>query len=350
VDSEDLRDLLKSGYDTHAAQIHSGDDFTARHHGRVSRSVGRRRMVRHAAVTGGAFASVSALAVGATTLVEYAQDDTGDSPASPSASPASTSTSLPAWVPPLPSSPAPGVVTDDATLRLVLDAQAPRQASAPPTSVACGAPAAPYVAPFFEEATARILRPDTLYPTYLDPSYVAQPDDRLLGLGVTDPDPAGQFFVSVSYVEDTGGMAWVDDPALDNWSGRESADYNLIAQQGVWSSYSPANVDKFDVDVLFGAVVVQGGIVVGHADLWSPSLFGWDYMATGLSTIEDVSVRDGDIGLVYDFAVGPLEHMLWCDGAAPVGPLDAYAVIGSRFPGVADFDYSFVWAGAVEFK
>jgi len=367
MENEDLRDLLKSGYDTHAAQLHSGDDFAARHHGRVSRAVGRRRMARQAAVTGGALASVSALAVGgvaighavnrgtAAPLAPPSTSPTATQWASPSPSPSPTptpsadsATDLPAWAAPLPSGPPQGVVVDDATLRLVLDAPAPAPAAAPPASVACGAPAGPYVAPILVDATARILRPDTTYPTFLDPSYVPQPGDRLVKLqfGTYQAD---QFFVSVSLVNHEGAQAWVRDAATGQFSGGESADYNVIAQGGVLGPDNNADFATDDVDFLYGAVVVQGGVIVGHADLWSPTDTGSDSMTTALSTVNEVSARDADTEVIYDYGVGPLGHVLWCSGTKPSGTVDAYAVVGTRLPGVEAFDYSMLWAGAVEY-
>ncbi|NTV39152.1 MAG: hypothetical protein HGA51_04235 [Demequinaceae bacterium] len=355
--NEDLRDLLKSGYDTHAAQLHSGDDYAARHHGRVSRAVGRRRVVRQAAYTGGALASVSALAVGGLAIANGVNRGTasplGSHSASPSPSPlaspspspspsptpsADSATGLPAWAAPLPLGPPQGVIVDDAMLRLVLDAQAPAPAAAPPMSVACGAPVGPYVAPVLVDATARILRPDTVYPTFLDASYAPQPGDPLLDLQYGS-DSADQFFVAVSTVDHSPSIA-----------RGGSADYNAIAQQGVLAADSSAVFAADDVDFLYGAVVVQGGAIIGHADLWSRSDDGTGTLITALSTVNEVSARDADTQLVYDYAVGPLEHMLWCGGAAPAGTVDTYAVVGTRLPGVEAFDYSMMWAGAVEYK
>lgn len=372
MENEDFRDLLKSGYDTHAAQLHSGDDFAARHHGRISRAVGRRRIARQAAFAGGALASASALAVGGVAighavnrgtvapLAPPSTSPTATQLASPSPSPsptpspspsadATSTTGLPAWAPPLPSGPPQGVVVDDATLRLVLDAQSPAPAAAPPASVACGVPAGPYVAPILVDATARILRPDTLYPTFLDPSYVPQPGDRLVKLqfGTYQAD---QFFVSVSLVNHEGAQAWgARDAATGQFSGGESADYNAIAQEGVLAEDSSAVFSTDDVDFLYGSVLVQGDVIVGHADLWSPTDMGSDSMTTAMTTVNEVSARDADTEVIYDFGVGPLEHVLWCSGAAPAGTVDAYAVVGTRLPGVEAFDYSMMWAGAVEY-
>ncbi len=372
MENENLRDLLKSGYDTHAAQLHSGDDFAARHHGRVSRAVGRRRIARHAAVTGGALASVSALAVGGVAIAHMANHGDASSlgsptpapTASPSVSPtaapspsqspmpsdnAVSASDLPAWVAPLPSGPPNGVVVDNATLRLVLDAQAPAPASTPPASVACGAPAGEYVAPFFVDASARILRPDTIYPTFLDPSYVPQPGDRLMDLQYGS-GTADQFFVAVSTVDHVGAQAWVRDDATGGWSGGTSADYNLIANGGVLTADSVVVMDTNDVDFLYGTVLVQGGVIVGHANLWDMASASDGNLDTALSGVGEVSAKDADTELTYDFAVGPLEHMLWCSGTATSGTVDAYAVVGIRSPGVEAFDYSMMWAGAVEYQ
>ena len=369
MENEDFRDLLKSGYDTHAAQLHSGDDFAARFHGRVSRAVGRRRIARRAAFTGGALASASALTVGGVALSQFTTDRSAAALASPSTSPTATppaspspspspsptptasveaGTGLPAWVPPLPSGSAPGVVVDDATLRLVLDGQAPAPAGAPPVSVACGAPAGAYVAPFFVDASARILRPDTQYPTYLDPSYDPQPGDKLLGLGLTDAYPADQFFVALSTVDHEGAQAWSYDTTTGEWSGGVSADYTAIAHGGVIQPDSVADMDTTDVDFLYGTVLVQEGVIVGLADLWNTDL-GTDILYTALSGAAEVSARDDDTEVLYDFAVGPLEYVSWCSGSAPSGPVDTYAVVATRSFDTVPFDYSMIWAGAVAY-
>jgi hypothetical protein len=377
MENEDLRDLLKSGYDTHAAQLHSGDDFAARHHGRVSRAVGRRRMARQAAVTGGALASVSALAVGGVAIGHAVNRGTAAPLASPSTSPTATplaspspspsptpsvsansTTDLPAWAAPLPSGPPQGVMVDDATLRLVLDAPAPAPAAAPPASVACGAPAGPYAAPILVDATARILRPDTTYPTFLDPSYVPQPNDGLLALGwwkdssgKTDPNAiytADQFFVALSYVDHEGAQSWVRDEATGWWSGGTSADYTAIAHGGVLQPDSVADTDTTDIDFLYGTVLVQDGVIVGHANLWGPPDPNGE-LTTALSSINEVAAKDANTELVYDYGVGALEHPLWCSGAAPSGTVDTYAVVGTRSFEAVPFDYSMMWAGAVEY-
>lgn len=363
--NDDLRDLLKSGYDTHAAQLRSGDDFAARHHGAVSRAVGRRRIVRQAAITGGALASVSALAVAGAAAVRATGDNvnplapssTSSSPSplvSPSPSPSPSTAgdpgeSISSWVPTVPSGAPQGDVVEDDVLSLALDAQAPAAAATPPTSVSCGDPAGEFVAPIFVDASARILRPDTVYPTFLDPSYVPQPDDALLAdgwwldaNGGVDPSAvitAGQFFVAVSTVD----HAWTQEIGA-------TADYTAISHQGALAEDSAAVFSTSDIDFLYGSVIAQDGVIVGHADFWSPDDAGAEGMSTALMTVNESSARRDQTEVVYDFGVGPLAHVLWCSGSAPAGPVDTYAVVGSRSPGVDAFDYSMLWAGAVEYK
>lgn len=100
---------------------------------------------------------------------------------------------------------------------------------------------------------------------------------------------------------------------------------------------------------MFGTVLVQHGVIVGHADLFSGFSAGALLQGSWLMSINDMRAQDDHTEIIYDMGVGPLEHVLWCSGTAAAGTVDTYAVVGTRLPGVEAFDYSMVWAGAVEY-
>jgi hypothetical protein len=288
----------------------------------------------------------------------------GPSPA-PSASPSPSPSPSPedtfplnvngTYVPPLPTGEAPGVVTETVVLRLVPDAAPPATSGLPSESVACGTPVAgKYVDPIFDEAGARILKPDTPYPTFLDPARITEEGDVLLGLwswGGDEVDrsylaPAGEFLVAVSYLSQAIGASWIYDPAT-GYSGGLEVDYELVANQGV-----PDESDLMSgfsdlpntIKLAFGTVLVQNGAIVGHTDYPAALDDG-----TVTMTINEVAATDGTTEIVYDFGVGPLEHVHWCE-ERPTGLVDAYAVLGVRPYTQEALVYSFIWAGQVEYK
>ena len=370
--NDDLRDLLVRGYDEHASSMRSGAGFASRHFDQVARRVRRRRAARAVAIASGTVASVTVLAFGANAIVRSSLmqspavspsptgSSTGPVPSpSPEVTPSPTATALPAdlWksqgtvIPPLPTGPAAGIVNEDAILRLVQGAAAPATSPTAPDGIGCGTPVVgTYVDPLLDEASARILRPDTLYPTFLDPSYSGVPGDVFLGLrellaGTLDsPIPAGTFWVALSYQSEGLASATVYHPDTGLYSGGVQVDYDIVAHGGDMSQTGPFADEPGYIDLAFGAVLVQDGVVIGHTNLGFqsgsvPMLFG----------INEVTARTGTVEATRDFAVGPLESVTWC-GAAPTGGVDAYAVVGSTWNASGPLVYSVVWAGQVEYK
>lgn len=363
-----LRDLLARGYEGHASEIKSGDAFAARYHDRVASKVRRRRAVRHTAIAAATFASVAVATVGAQAAIRAFDGDSVDpvvAPPSwtptPSPSPTEALEETPdeeepsrargTYVPPLPTGEAPGVVTEDTVLRLVPNATPPTALGVPLENVACGAPVAgTYVDPIFDQASARILKPDTLYPTFLDPAYVTEEGDVLLGLwkgadGEVDRSylaPSGDFRVAVSLLSKALADAWQWDPAAGFFTGGIEVSYEVVTRQGVVIEEEDFGLGTTDtIDLAYGAVLASDGVIVGHTDY----LASFDELTM---TINEVSATDGITEVVYDFGVGPLAHVNWC-GERPAGPLDAYAVVGVRPFAQVGFIYSFIWAGQVEY-
>ncbi len=371
--NDSLRELLVHGYDEHASTMGSGTSFESRYFAGVSRRVTRRRAARAVAIAGGTVASVTVLAIGANAVAHlpFAQapavspsptgSNAGPVPGpSPdvSPSPAPTAAPLDLWrsqgtvIPPLPTGPAAGVVNEDAILRLVTGAAAPSSSPTAPAGIGCGAPiAGTYVDPLFDEASARILRPDTPYPTFLDPSYSGQPGDVFLGLrdllatgGLESPVPAGTFWVALSYRSEALAAATVYDPDTGLYSGGVQADYDIVANGGdIAGSGTFTDLPGY-LDLAFGAVLVRDGVVIGHAELGSQD----GSMPLDI-TLNEVSATTGTVDAVRDFGLGRLESVTWC-GAAPAGGVDAYAVVGSTWNPAGPLAYSVIWAGQVEYK
>ncbi len=377
--NDDLRHLLHEGFDEHVTALGSGAAFASAREARVTRGARRRRTVRAGAIMTGAAASLAVVAFGAQAVtrvwIDNGPGDTVPSPspseaASPDPSPSEVPGASPwpdwaingTYVPPVPTGPAPGIVLDDDVLRLLPSATAPAPADGPLAAIACGDPVTgPYVDPILGQASARILRPDSVYPTFADPSYAAQPGDVLTGIsswfttadGSIDPSlagPTGAFWVAVSYRSEPLAQARTYDPASDEFSGGIAVAYNVVARQGAVQATDFDSEGTSVIDLALGAVVVQDGRIVGYADLMPEGQLTPEFGdGTFLSTINEVSATDGKVTLVYDFGVGPLEHVLWC-GDQPSGPVDAYAVIGVKAHDDQALRYSFIWAGSVEYR
>lgn len=382
--NDNLRDLLNQGFDSHASALGSGDDYASRHLDRVTGKVRRRRAVRQVGVTGGALVSVAALAFGAHAVAD-ASPRPGASPSgsglpspdqSVSPNPFPSPSPLPTdgrekwvtgtYVPPLPAGEAQGSINEDAMLRFIAEAPPPAAPGAPSPSVACGTPVGgTYIDPIFDGAVARILKPDTNYPTFLDPSYLLDKSygevdgDVLLNLGwwlkpdgsidTTAVGPGGTFFVGLSFLSHATREAWTYHPDTDSWSGGLEVSYNLVAREGVLNDTDFMAEWTDNIDLALGTVLVRDGVIVGHADLWSAA-DPYNTKGTGLSTINEVLGNDGSVDTVRDFGVGPLEAILWCPGASHTGEADAYAVMGTRPFEQPTFSYSFIWAGRVDYK
>lgn len=367
--NDDLRELLVQGYDGHASSMRSGAGFASRYLDGVSRRVRRRRAARAVAIAGGTVASVTVVALGANALAHLpvvqspgvspspTGSSTGPVPA-PSPSPSPPAAPVDLWhvqgtvIPPLPTGPAPGIVNEDAILRLLTDAAAPAASQTAPASIGCGAPVAgTYVDPLFDQASARILRPDTPYPTFLDPSYPGEQGDVFLGLrdllatgGLESPAPAGTFWVALSFRSEALAATSVYDPSTGLYSGGVQVDYDIVAHGGdIAGSGTFADMPGL-LNVAYGAVLVQNGVVIGHAKL------GLDDGSVPMDiTINEVTATTGTVDAVRDFGLGRLESVGWC-GAAPTGGVDAYAVVGSTWDPAGPLAYSVIWAGQVEYK
>jgi hypothetical protein len=375
--NEDLRHLLHQGFDEHVTLLGSGAAFTADYQARVTRGARRRRIVRAGAMIAGAAASLAVVTVGAQAVTRtWSDNEPGEQQASPSFSPSfpsspsesPTDRAWPDWaingtyVPPVPTGPPHGIVLDDDVLRVLPSASAPAPANESVSDIACGDPVAgPFADPILGQVSARILRPDTVYPTFADPNYVAQPGDVLEGIsawfrtadGAVDPSlarPVGAFWVAVSYRSEALSRARIYDPVSEAFSGGTEVAYNVVARQGVVEDLDFDSQNTGMVHLALGAVIVDHGEIIGHGDLMSEAQADADmFGGTFLSTINEVSATDGNVDLVYDFGAGPLEHIVWC-GDQPAGPVDAYAVIGVRALDEQVLRYSFVWAGSVEYQ
>lgn len=357
--NDDLRELLTQSYDEHASSMRSGEGFASRYFDGVSRRVTRRRAARAVAIASGAVASVTVLAIGANAVAHLpfvqspavSPSPTGSSTPTPTAAPLDLRQVQGTVIPPLPTGPAAGIINEDAVLRLVSGAAAPAASPKAPGGIGCGASVSgTYVDPLFDEASARILRPDTPYPTFLDPSYSGQPGDVFLGLrqllsGALDsPIPAGTFWVALNYRSEAEAAATVYDPSTGLYSGGVQADYDIVAHGGDIAQSAPfADLPGY-LDLAFGAVLVQNGAVIGHAN------FGYQNGTVPmLFTVNEVRATTGTAQAVRDFGLGPLESVTWC-GAVPTGGVDAYAVVGSTWNPAGPLAYSVIWAGRVEYK